>query len=322
MGKVREMAGWGIQLAQAIDEGSLVGPSIYSSNCIISPTGGHADIHTMHRPWFDDACSHGMPMALADGIPECLKVVRSQLRAGAKVIKICGSGGVGSELDNPIDQQFSDEEMKVMVEEAARARRVIGAHCHGKAGIMAALRAGVKTIEHGSYIDDEAADLMVEKGAILVATRTIVEIGLKLGKEVLNPRGYEKMEAVAKAHWQALQIAIKKGVTMATGCDIVGSIPGSSIFTYGVNGQELYWLEKAGLDPLKAIEAATANGPLTLGPQAPKTGQLKEGFDADFIAIDENPLDDLKILADASHITHVWKLGKCYKSPGRPVSSF
>ncbi|TKA61576.1 hypothetical protein B0A55_11620, partial [Friedmanniomyces simplex] len=164
---VREMAGFGIQLDQAVEEGSLVGPKIYSSNSIISPTGGHADLHPVPKPWFDDLCHHGSPFQTADGIPECLKVVRMQLRAGAKVIKICASGGVGSELDNPIDQQFSDEEIKAMVDEAARSQRIIGAHCHGKAGIMAALNAGVKTIEHGSYLDEEAADLMIEKDAIL-----------------------------------------------------------------------------------------------------------------------------------------------------------
>ncbi|KAI7538215.1 hypothetical protein KC331_g10490 [Hortaea werneckii] len=96
---VREMAGYGIQLAAAIEEGSAVGPTIYSSNSIISPTGGHADLHTMPKAWFEDACSHGLPMRTCDGVPECLKAVREQLRTGAKVIKICGSGGVGSERE-------------------------------------------------------------------------------------------------------------------------------------------------------------------------------------------------------------------------------
>lgn len=275
----------------------------------------------MHRPWFEDACAHGMPMANADGVPECLKAVRMQLRAGANVIKICGSGGVGSERDNPVDQQFSDEEMKAMVDEAARAQRIIGAHCHGKPGIMAALKAGVKTIEHGSYLDEEAADLMKEKGAVLVATRLIVENGLVLGKEFFSPAGYAKLEAVANAQRNAMQIAIKKGVMCATGTDSCGSIVGSKLVKQGLNGKELYYHVEAGMTPLQAIEAATANGPLTLGPQAPKAGQLKEGFDADFIGLDENPLDDIRVLGGPKHVTHVWRRGKCYKSPGHPVSS-
>ena len=285
-----------------------------------SPTGGHADIHDLPKPWYDDACAHGMPMATADGIPECLRAVRMQLRAGANVIKICGSGGVGSERDNPVDQQFSDEEIKAMVDEAARAQRIIGAHCHGKPGIMACLRAGVKTIEHGSYIDEEAADLMIEKGAILIATRLIVENGLILGKEMFSDVGYAKLLKVATAQWEAMKIAISKGVTIAIGTDSCGSIPGSTIIKQGLNGKELAYHVKAGMSPIQAIEAATANGPLTLGPQAPLAGQLKEGYDADFIGLDENPLEDIEVLSGPTHVTHVWRQGKCYKSPGHPVS--
>lgn len=289
------------------------------ANAPLSPTGGHADLHLVHKPWVDDACAHGMPFATADGVAECLKVVRMQLRAGANVIKICGSGGVGSERDNPIDQQFSDEEMKAMVEEAARAQRVVGAHCHGKAGIMAALKAGVKTIEHGSYLDEETAELMLEKDAILVTTRLIVENGLVM-KDFFSPAGYAKLEAVAAAQWNAMQLAIKKGVKCAIGTDSCGSIPGSMIVKQGLNGKELYYHVKAGMTPLQAIEAATANGPETLGPQAPKAGILREGYDADFIGLDANPLEDIRVLSGPGHVSHVWRQGVCYKSPGRPVT--
>ncbi|KAK8216862.1 hypothetical protein M8818_001825 [Zalaria obscura] len=315
---VREMAGYGIQLDQAISEGSLVGPKIYSSNCIISPTGGHADAHDMLADWFHDAVAHGLPCYTADGVAECLKAVRTQLRAGASVIKICGSGGVGSERDDPIDQQFSDEEIAAMVAEAARARRVVGAHCHGKPGIMASLKAGVRTIEHGSYIDDEAADLMLEKDAVLVATRLIVEDGLKLGEGMFTPIGYQKLLVTAKAQWKAYQLAIKRGVKIAIGTDTGVSIPGG--ISQGRNGLELGYAVKAGMTPLKAIESCCANGPLTLGPMAPLSGQLKEGYDADFIALSKSPLDDIDVLAHAQNVTHVWRAGKCYKSPGHPVS--
>ena len=259
-------------------------------------------------------------MATADGIPECLRAVRMQLRAGAAVIKICGSGGVGSERDDPVDQQFSDAEMAAMVSEAARARRVVGAPCHGKAGIMASLRAGVKTIEHGSYLDDEAAELMKEKGAVLVATRLIVENGLLLGRDMFSESGYAKLRKVATAQWHAMRIAIAKGVTCAIGTDSCGSIPGSEIVKQGLNGKELLYHVQAGMTPLQAIEAATANGPLTLGPQAPLAGQVREGYDADFIGLDADPLEDIGVLAGPDHVTHVWRQGKCYKSPGHPVS--
>ncbi|KAF2721563.1 hypothetical protein K431DRAFT_223896 [Polychaeton citri CBS 116435] len=318
---VREMAGFGIDMAQAIEEGTVPGPKIYSSNCIISMTGGHADLHDMPMSWFEDMHCHNLPMATADGVSECLKVVRKQLRAGAKVIKICGSGGVGSERDNPVDQQFSFEEVRAMVEEAERAQRIVGAHCHGKPGIMNSLRAGVKTIEHGSYIDEEAADLMLEKDAVLVATRKIVEDGLKLGKDMFTPIGYQKLVVTAEAQAKAYKIAVKKGVKCAIGTDTGVSIPGSKIVSQGLNGKELYYATQAGMTPLQAIEAATANGPLTLGPQAPKAGQLKEGYDADFIALDEDPLEDIEVLSGPDHVTHVWREGILYKWPGHPVNA-
>lgn len=315
---VREMAGYGLQLDQAIQEGSLVGPKIYSSNCIISTTGGHADFHDTPLDWCHDMQKHGAPFCVADGPDECMKAVRQQLRAGADVIKICGSGGVGSERDNPMDQQFTSAEMEAMVEVATQAQRIIGAHCHGKAGIVAALNAGVKTIEHGSYLDEESADLVKKKDAILVSTRLIVENGLKL-KEFFSPAGYAKLEAVAKAQEKAMQIAVRKGVTMAIGTDTGVSMP-NSIATQGLNGKELLYHVRAGMTPLQAIEAATANGPLTLGPRAPKAGLLEAGYDADFIALDENPLEDIKVLIGGEHVTHVWRQGVCYKWPGHPVS--
>lgn len=314
---VREMAGYGLQIDKAIQEDSLVGPKIYSSNCIISTTGGHADFHDTPLDWCHDMQQHGAPFCVADGPDECMKAVRKQLRAGADVIKICGSGGVGSERDNPVDQQFTLAEMKAMVEVAAQAQRIVGAHCHGKAGIDAALKAGVKTIEHGSYLDEESAELMIKHDAVLVSTRLIVENGLKL-KDFFSPSGYAKLKATAEAQEKAMRIAVKKGVKMATGTDTGVSMP-NSIATQGLNGKELLYHVRAGMTPLQAIEAATANGPLTLGPRAPKSGQLLEGYDADFIAVDGNPLDNIEVLIGGKHISHVWRQGKCYKSPGHPV---
>ncbi|TKX21336.1 amidohydrolase-like protein 2 [Elsinoe australis] len=310
---VREMGGYGIQLDQAIAEGSLVGPKIYSANCIISQTGGHADAHDMPLDWFHDAVDHGLPCYTADGVAECVKAVRVQLRAGAKVIKICGSGGVGSERDNPVDQQFRDDEIAAIVEEAERAQRVVGAHCHGKKGIMASLKNGVKTIEHGSYIDEEAAKLMKDKGAMLVATRLIIEDGLRLGKGMFSPIGYEKLLVTGKAHWKAYQLAIKYGVKCALGTDTGVSIPGS--ISQGRNALELVYALKAGMDPLSAIEMATANGPDTLGPQAPKSGQIKTGYDADFIGVDGDVLSDISILTHTENVKYVWRAGVNYKAP-------
>ncbi|KIX09048.1 uncharacterized protein Z518_00126 [Rhinocladiella mackenziei CBS 650.93] len=310
---VRELGGDGHELAKAINEGYLAGPNIYSSVSVLSPTAGHGDGHSIPLDTFKDACSHGMVFEVCDGVPECLRAVRLQLRRGAKVIKVCASGGVASEIDDPHHQEFSDDELRAMVEEAHRAQRVVAAHCHGKAGIMAALHTGVTTIEHGTYIDDEAISEMLEKKAILVPTRTIHENGLKL-REHWTDKSYAKLQVVAAHQFTTYQKAIKAGARIALGSDL-GCSRANTVLSHGQNGIELKYAVDAGMTPLQAIEAATAAGPETLGPPAPRAGQLKEGFDADFIALSSNPLDNIEILSQAKNVTHVWKGGKQFKSP-------
>jgi imidazolonepropionase-like amidohydrolase len=180
------------------------------------------------------------------------------LRKNAKLIKVCASGGVFSEIDDPIHQQFTVTELRAMVEVAAMAERVIAAHCHGKPGMLAALEAGVRTIEHGTYLDDEVCDAMRETGALLVPTRTI--IAETLDSDELPPHAKVKMAAIAGRHAAAVALAHERGVTIAMGTDVAFSgreLPDS----WGRNGRELPLLVEAGLTPLEAIEAATANGP-------------------------------------------------------------
>jgi imidazolonepropionase-like amidohydrolase len=305
---IREVGGLGIYLNRAIAEGAIPGPHIYASGGILSMTGGHADVHAFPLDVLCAAEGAASLLALCDGVPSCLNQVRRQLRLGARLIKICASGGVMSELDHPIHQQFSDEELQAIVQEAARADRIVAAHCHGKPGIMAALRAGAKTIEHGSYLDEEAADLMVKRGAILVPTRFIVEQLLAM-RGSMPDYAFQKLSAIADRHTEAMRIAIRQGVTIAAGTDIF--ISGTAM--WGKNGLEPANLVKAGMTPLQAIEAATANGPATLGPQAPQSGLLKEGYDADVIALDGDPLEDISILGDSKRIVGVWKLGRPVK---------
>ena len=313
---LREAGGIGIWLVPAIEEGTINGPSIYSAGSVLSQTGGHADVHTLPAGWVASACEDGQFLQLCDGVPECLRAVRLQLRKDARVIKVCASGGVASTVDDPVHQQFSDEELRAIVAEAARAERVVMAHCHGKPGIMAALRAGVHTIEHGSYLDEEAAVAMREAGAILVPTRSIIERMLAAGDKV-PPHAYRKIRALADRHLQALATACAVDVTIAAGTDI-GTTGPDSFLPWGSNGTEPALLHQAGLSPLAAIEAVTATGPRTLGPQAPRSGQLRPGFDADLLALARNPLEDLTILADPKEITHVWKKGQLVKHPVAP----
>jgi len=313
---LREAGGIGIWLALAVEEGTINGPSIYSAGSVLSQTGGHADVHTLPAGWVAGACEDGRFLHLCDGVPECLRAVRLQLRKNAKVIKVCASGGVTSTVDDPVHQQFSDEELRAIVGEAARAGRAVMAHCHGKPGIMAALRAGVHSIEHGSYLDEEAAAAMREAGAILVPTRSIIERMLT-SQDKVPPHAYRKIRALADRHLEAIAIAHAAGVTIAAGTDI-GTTGPDSFLSWGTNGTESALLHQAGLSPLAAIEAVTANGPRTLGPQAPRSGQLRPGFDADLLALSRNPLEDLTVLADPKEITHVWKRGQLVKHPVAP----
>ncbi len=298
---VREVGGFGLDFAAAINDGSVRGPNIYGAGRILSTTAGHADGHSFDLDFIES--SSRWIGELCDGVPSCLKAVRKQLRKNAKVIKICASGGVMSEIDHPIHQQFSAEELRAIVEEAGRAERFVAAHTHGLPGIRAAVEAGCQTIEHGSYLDEETAALMAERGTIYVPTRFIVDQLLQM--EAALPRyAYEKGVMVADHHSQAMKIAVANGVTIAMGTDIF--TPGS----YGENSAEIRFLQDAGMTALEAIEAATANGPLTLGPQAPLSGQLRAGYDADVIAIDFDPLEDSGPWGNPDRITHVWKSGK------------
>ena len=309
---VREVGGLGVYLARAVSEGVLDGPAIYAAGAILSITGGHADLHSYPLPWIGDFGAHHGELRQADGPAECMRAVREQLRRNARVIKVCASGGVLSEIDDPIHQQFTVGELRAIVEVAGLAERIVAAHCHGKPGIMAAVEAGVGTIEHGTYLDDEACDALRETGTILVATRTIFE-GILANLAAVPEYAAAKLTAVAGRHAEAVSRAIERGVTIAMGTDISVTGPDRPN-CWGTNGAELGHLARLGMTPLQAIEAATATAPLTLGPQAPRSGRLEPGYDADIITVAGNPLADIAVLGRPEHITGVWRNGRSVTS--------
>ncbi|RVX73751.1 hypothetical protein B0A52_02641 [Exophiala mesophila] len=327
---IRDLGGYAIEVAKAIEEGSLPGPNIYSAGAAISQTSGHGDVYDLPsgvvtsylgvRDTQGNAFNPGCgPLILADGVDECRRAVRLLTRRGAKCIKVFASGGVLSIADDPLRQQFSDQELSVIVEEANRAGRAVAAHVHGKVGILAALRAGCHTIEHGTYMDQECVDMIKAKGAVYVPTRTIVKVGVD-HPELMSPESYKKMLETAKHHKAAYRLAVKSNVKIALGTDLGISTPVSNPLALGKSGGELsYAVEDGGMTPLQAIEAATATAPEVLGDMgmAPKSGQVKVGFDADLIALSSNPLDDMGLFKDPENITHVWKGGVLFKSPGQ-----
>lgn len=305
---VREVGGNGVYLAQVIAEGQIPGPTIYGSGGALSMTAGHGDFHSIPLELFRQMDRFG-EFSIADGPDGVRAGVRRMLRVGARVIKIHASGGVMSQLDDPHLPQFSKPELEAIVDEATRMERLVAAHCHGKRGIIAALEAGIKTIEHGTFLDDEAADVMLETGAILVPTRFIVDLLSRPEKlKTMPDYAARKMEMTAENHSNAISLAIEKGVKIALGTDIWNT------GLWGQNATELKLLVECGLTPLQAIEAATANGPATLGPQAPNSGQLVAGMDADVLCVSGDPVADIGVLTDPDNINRVYKHGELVKS--------
>jgi imidazolonepropionase-like amidohydrolase len=308
---VREVGGLGIHLARAVNEGTVPGPHIYAAGAVLSATAGHADLHAFPTEWVADFGHRGGELRVCDGPTDCARAAREQLRLNAKLIKVCASGGVLTEVDDPHHQLFTAKELHAIVETAALSQRAVAAHCHGKAGIMAALEAGALTIEHGTYLDAECCAAMKEMGAILVPTRLIVE-ALR-HNDAIPDYAKAKIRVVAEQHHESLAMAAEYGITIAMGTDIALQSSTGDECSWGRHGQELVHMVNAGMSPLQAIRSATANGPLTLGPQAPNTGVLIAGHDADVIILDADPLEDISVLGDPSHVTGVWSRGRRVK---------
>ena len=305
---IRDAGGMGVLLGRAVREGSIPGPNTYGAGAILSTTGGHGDLHDLPLSWVHDLAHLDGTLRVCDGVDGCMTAVREQLRIGADVIKVCASGGVLSERDHPIHQQFTATELRAIVEVAGMAERTVMAHCHGKPGMLAAIEAGVGTIEHGTYLDEEVCAAMRERGVILVPTRLIVADLMAAGQGPLSDAMWEKLVATDARHRDAVALAHEQGVTIAMGTDIAISLPGAPD-SWGRHGHELGLLCEAGLSPLAALETATANGPATLGPRAPHTGQLVAGFDADVLTVDGDPSTDVAVLADPANVRGVWVRG-------------
>ncbi|MDH3462398.1 MAG: amidohydrolase family protein [Acidimicrobiia bacterium] len=304
---VRCLGGVGIEIGAAITEGSCDGPTVYAAGSMLSIPGGHADT-TVLPSWPLPGQSATRRICL--GVDDCVTAVREQLRRGAAVIKICVSGGVMSDTDIE-EQQFSGDELEAIVGEARRARRAVAAHAHGRAGILAAIRAGVTTIEHGSHLDEESANAMAEAGTILIPTRSILENAAQ--RTDLSPGAKAKAHGLEQANLNAVAIARSYNVVVASGSDL--GISGSAgLHSYGKARSEISALVRAGLTPMEALEAATVHGPSTLGPQAPKSGLLKSGYPADLISVAFDPIEQPFGWELPGQVTHVWKSGRLVKS--------
>jgi imidazolonepropionase-like amidohydrolase len=282
-----------IALRDAINDGDVPGPRILASGPALGITGGHCD-DTMHAPEYKS-----VGMGVADGVDEVIKRTRQNIKYGADVIKICATGGVLSMGDDPRVSQYSAEELKAIVSEAHRLGRKVAAHAHGGDGIRLAVLAGVDSIEHGSFIDDEGIRLMKEHKTWLVPTVYLGDwlidnaAAIRLPKQML-----EKAKVVLPTARINIAKAIKAGVPVAFGTD-------AAVYPHGLNGREFAVLVKLGMTPIQAIRSATVNASQLLG-WADKVGALEAGKFADIIAVDGEPLKDVGAL---EHVQWVMKGG-------------
>ena len=283
-------SGPGVPLRDAIAEGSIEGPRLMAARAGISQTGGHIDHHSVPVDWL---CRAGV-FRLADGADECRKAVREQFRGGADHIKICTTGGVLSEKDHSHQEQFTDDEAAALVDEAHRLGLKVAAHAQGTAGVKRALRAGVDTIEHGFYLDDEAIELFLKRNATLVPTLAIVHQICERGADLGLPSpSLEKARRAREDHIESVRRAIAGGVRIATGSDFMGSE--HNRFRDCVLEIEL--LAKAGMSNLQALAAATSNAARAitrrgmpiheqLGPKwFDRVGEIREGVLADIVVL-------------------------------------
>jgi imidazolonepropionase-like amidohydrolase len=285
-----------VALKKAIERGIAVGPRIVPAGYQISMTGGHGD----NTGWPPGVFELTPEQGVADGPEKLLRAVRYQIKHGAEVIKMMVSGGVG-DIDRPLDVlQFSDEEMKTVVDEARRNQLKVMAHSHTLAGTLHAVRAGVASIEHGSQLDDEAVRLMKEHGTYLVPTPQILE-GDAYADYPDSMRA--KMAEVKRRTRASLALAIHAGVKIAFGTD-AGAAP------HGQNARQFALLVDYGMTPLAAIRSATLAAADLLG--VADRGALDPGLLADVVAVPGNPLTDVRAL---EHIDFVMKGGEIFKQP-------
>ncbi len=288
-----------VAVRDLVARGVIPGPRMYVAGPSLGIVGGHADVNG-----FNPSIPIPGTGVMVTGVDEVRRAVRTNIKFGADHIKITATGGILSQGDAPSASQFADDELRAAVEEAARLGRKVAAHAHGARGVIAAVNAGVASIEHGSLIDDEGIALMKARGVYLVPTLIILEEIVRLGAA----KGYPDY-AIAKAkriepeRRVRLRKAFQSGVKFAFGTDATGDI-------HGRNAQEFSLLvDQLGATPAEAIRMATVNAADLIG-IGDRTGTIEVGKWADLIAVNGNPLEDIRRL---EQVSFVMKAGRVYK---------
>ena len=297
-----------VALRNAISAGWIPGPRIVAAGISFGIRGGHCDETNGLQP---EALGYeaGVAEGVADGVEEVRNAVRYAVKYGADVIKICATGGVLSLTDSVGVQQYTEEEMRAIVETATQLDRRVAAHAHGTAGIKAAVRAGVTSIEHGSILDAEAVSLMKQHGTWLVPTLLAgftVESLATAGR--LPPPIAAKALAIAPRQHASFKLAVDGGVRIALGTD-------AGVMRHGTNAREFGLMVRYGMTPMQAIVAGTSNGATLLGLEA-EVGTVAAGKRADIVAVRGDPIQSIAVL---EHVEFVMKDGVVFKRDGQVV---
>lgn len=286
-----------IALRDAIREGDVIGPRIFAAGPSLGITGGHCDSNLLPRRF-----QHSNA-AVADGPWEVAKKVRENIKYGSDVIKFCATGGVMSKGTSVGIQQYTLEEMQAIVKESHRRERTVAAHAHGTDGIKAAIIAGVDSVEHASFIDDEGIALAKKNGTYLSMDIYVTEYILGRGAAMgILEESLAKERTVGKIQRENFRRAVNAGVKMVMGTD-------AGIYPHGESPRQLSRMVEFGMTPLQALQAATINAATLLG-QQDQLGSLAESKAADIIAVAGNPLDNIALLED---VRFVMKAGHIYK---------
>lgn len=283
-------------LRDGIDKGLVSGPTIVAAGRAISVTGGHGDgSNNLNRDLAELAHSHAENVC--NGPEDCRRAVRSQIGQGADVIKFTATGGVLSNVAGGLGAQMFDDEMKAVVETAHMFGRKVAAHAHGTDGILAALNAGVDSIEHGTFGTPQTDALFKKTGAYFVPTMLAPQTALEQARAGARSKAsLDKAEIAAKAAMENHRRAIASGVKIAFGAD-------TGVSAHGDNGKEFALMVSVGMTPAEAIKAATVNAADLLGRSA-SIGTLEPGKDADIIAVASSPLADVTQLERPTFVMH------------------
>ena len=286
-----------IAVRDGINAGEVVGPRIWAAGHSISITGGHCDDN------FSPPEAKAVAGGVADGPWAVRAKVRENIKYGANTIKVCATGGVFSKGTKVGIQQLTEEEIKSAVDEAHMRGLIVASHAHGTSGIKASIRAGVDSIEHCSFMDKEAIKLAIKYGTYLSCDIYNTEYTLAFGEANGVPEeNINKEKMVSKAQRDSFRRATKAGAKMVFGSD-------AAIYPHGHNGRQFSRMVTYGMTPIQAIQAATINSAGLLKQE--NLGQIKEGYLADIVAVEGNPLDNISLLEDVSF---VMKDGVVYKN--------